>query len=41
MSDYFDSASDIITSANGIHNGVNLIDGVVPDLSIFLNTNIS
>ena len=33
MSIYYDNASDIIESANGIPNGASLIDGVVPDLT--------
>jgi len=34
MSIYYDNVSDIIESANGIQNGVDLIDGVVPDLTV-------
>ena len=35
MSTYYDNASDIIASANGIQNGVDLIDGIVPDFTVF------
>ena len=35
MSTNYDNASDIITSANGIHNSVDLIDGIVPDFTVF------